>query len=754
MHAPGGPGAPASWGPGRKQAFGAAPGPQTKLWMTVARGNLSEVFYPTLDWPALHDLRFLIAAPGSPPVDDAAEAEHQVRWLEPGIPAFTIETTHAEYGLGKELCCDPEQNSIAIAGDFRPQLPDLRLYVMATPHLAPGAEPNDAFVLDRDPAVLACRQGSNWIAVAGPFTKATAGYVNSSDLFVELHDCDGRIEAEYKAATAGNVAVGAQLGIESGRFQLAVGFGHTQREAEEIALATLEKGTPAVQEDFVAAWKQLPGPPNNVLKVAGDGGALARASLAVVRCLEDKTRAGGFVAAPAAPWGQDQHDGNHVYHLVWTRDLFHLVTALMDMGDLAAGQRALRYLASVQQQDGSWPQNFTLGGFPHWTGSELDLVAFPVLLAWRLGVAGALEGDPYRSLVRPAAQFLVRNGPSTQLDRWEDAGGFSPSTLAVAISALCAAAEFAEDAGEHAAAGHLRAVADYWNDRIESWCYLRAFRHYVRLGHDPDSEPERDSPVSLDFLELVRRGLRRPDDARIMNSFTTADAILRAKLPGMLAWHRYSGDTYGETDEGAPWGPGGTGQGRCWPLLTGEIAHHGLALGGQVGDLVAAMESFAGPELLLPEQVWDGADLPAAGLRAGRATWSAAPLGWAHGEYLRLLSAIATASLPDLVGPAKRRYVEAMPPEPAFVWSHAHQITRFEEGRGVRIQLQMPAVVRWSADGWASFKEVHTVDTTLGLWVAELPTQIMRPGASIEWTGHYQHGWEGRNYTLTCAAVD
>jgi hypothetical protein len=49
---------------------------------------------------------------------------------------------------------------------------------------------------------------------------------------------------------------------------------------------------------------------------------------------------------------------------------------------------------------------------------------------------------------------------------------------------------------------------------------------------------------------------------------------------------------------------------------------------------------------------------------------------------------------------------------------------------------------------------VTTTDTTLGLWVAELPTQIMRPGASIEWTAYYQHGWEGRNYALTCAGED
>jgi len=55
MEAPGGPGAPPMWGPGRKMAFGAAPGPRSKVWYTLADGSLSEVFFPTLDHVALHE---------------------------------------------------------------------------------------------------------------------------------------------------------------------------------------------------------------------------------------------------------------------------------------------------------------------------------------------------------------------------------------------------------------------------------------------------------------------------------------------------------------------------------------------------------------------------------------------------------------------------------------------------------------------------------------------------------------------------
>ncbi len=164
-----------------------------------------------------------------------------------------------------------------------------------------------------------------------------------------------------------------------------------------------------------------------------------------------------------------------------------------------------------------------------------------------------------------------------------------------------------------------------------------------------------------------------------------------------------------------------------------------------------ALEAFAGPELMLPEQVWDGPPLPGRGLEPGRPTGSCAPLGWAHAEYLKLLAALATGSRPDAVAPALERYAEAPPQAPALVWHPAHAFGRFPAGRRVLVQLEAPGVLRWSGDGWASYAEVGLIDAGLELWVAELPTAIMRPGASIEWTARHPDGWEGANHRLECA---
>jgi glucoamylase len=584
-----------------------------------------------------------------------------------------------------------------------------------------------------------------WICIVGPFSRASAGYFRSSDVHVDLSDGDGRLTNAYDRAGPGNVSVGAEIGIRAGSFQLAVGFAHTRADAEEVARQALQKGASNIRQAFERAWRAQPDMPKALAMVSGDEGNLARASLTVLRCLEDKSHAGAFVAAPCAPWGETNHDGNHVYHLVWPRDLCRIATALLDSGDSAAALRAFRHLQTRQRPDGGWYQNWFLDGTPHWSSTELDQVALPILLAWRLGVANCLDHDPYPVMVRPAAQFIIREGPLTQLDRWEDLGGLSPSTLAACIAALIVAAEFAHEAGEHVAASHLRAVADYWNDRVETWCTTSAGQ-YVRLSGDPDRRPT-EGAIAPEFLELVRYGLRRPKDEKILRSLNGVDTSLKVSLPAGPSWRRYVGDLYGEHEDGSPWDGGG--RGRPWPVLTGERARHFFSMGLPAAELVRTLEGFAGQGLMLPEQVWDAPDIPERGLQLGRPTGSATPLGWAHAEYLELLVTVALAGFPDIVMPARRRYTEGPVQEPAFVWSHKHQITRLVAGRRLRVQLPRPGAVHYTFDDWETFAEVEAADTTLGVWIAEIPSNKLPPGSQFSWTAHYMTGWEGKNFTLT-----
>ena len=92
-----------------------------------------------------------------------------------------------------------------------------------------------------------------------------------------------------------------------------------------------------------------------------------------------------MIAALSIPWGSSKGDEElGGYHLVWTRDLVQAATALLAAGDLATPLRVLVYLAVSQRADGGVFQNFWIDGRPYWSGVQLDEVAFPLVLAWRL----------------------------------------------------------------------------------------------------------------------------------------------------------------------------------------------------------------------------------------------------------------------------------------------------------------------------------------------------------------------------------
>jgi glucoamylase len=128
---------------------------------------------------------------------------------------------------------------------------------------------------------------------------------------------------------------------------------------------------------------------------------------------EDKTYRGAYIASPSMPWvwGTGLENPSAAYHLVWSRDLYQMATALLADGDRAGAERALTYLFERQQKaDGSFPQNSTVDGTQKWTNTQLDEVALPIVLAWQLG---RNDGTTYRSHIKPAADYVVANGPQT-----------------------------------------------------------------------------------------------------------------------------------------------------------------------------------------------------------------------------------------------------------------------------------------------------------------------------------------------------
>jgi glucoamylase len=187
-------------------------------------------------------------------------------------------------------------------------------------------------------------------------------------------------------------------------------------------------------------------------------------------------------------------------------------------------------------------------------------------LAWQLQREGALQDfDPYPMILKAAA-YLIRHGPVTEQERWEEASGYSPSTLASNIAALIGAAWFARDRGDEGVATMLEEYADFLECHIEAWTVTTEGslvsgiqRHYIRIlpedvGNanpleDPNSKvlkiknhpagsqdlfPAKDI-VDAGFLQLARYGIRRPDDPLIVDSLKIIDAVLKVNTPVGLA---------------------------------------------------------------------------------------------------------------------------------------------------------------------------------------------------------------------------
>src|SRR5581483_780083 len=357
--------------------------------------------------------------------------------------------------------------------------------------------------------------------------------------------------------------------------------------------------------------------------------------------------------------------------------------------------------------------------------------------------------------------------------RWEEDPGYSPFTIAAEIAALLVAADLADAAGHTIAATYLRETADAWNASIERWLYVTgtplAQQHgvdgyYVRVSEPDQADaaspcmgfvPIKNRPpdqstapaasmVSLDALAFVRFGLRAPDDPRIVST-------LKVDTPHGPAWHRYQGDGYGEHADGAPFD--GTGIGRAWPLLTGERAHYELAAGRPraAEQLTEALEAFAGESGLLPEQVWDSADIPERELFLGSASGSAMPLVWAHAEYLKLCRSLADGEVFDRPPQTVQRYLGKKPATSRhMIWRFNNKVRTMPARRTLRVETLAMALVHWSVDGWRTVRDTASHDTTLGVHVVDLPTADLRRGDRVNLTFYWPavDRWEGTDFVV------
>ena len=778
--APGAPGLPPTWSSSNKEMVGCALG-SSRLWFTIGGGILNEVYYPRADLPQIRDLGFIVADGAGFWVEVKRLWQHELTLAAPGTPAVQIVHRHERFQLGLRVTPCEHRDVLLIEVSLQAAAP-LRPYALLAPHLGGTGAQNFARALEhRGRRVLTAEQGPFALALLAvdaaqqdAFARISAGYVGSSDGWQDFAH-NGALTWSYPAAGPGNVAL---IGELPARATLALGFGSSAEAAATLARSALTEPFERSWERQLSGWGRWHarrGPDESLTgELPEECARQVRISTMVLRVHQDKTYPGAMVASLSVPWGNTREE-RAGYHLVWPRDLCESAGALLAVGALREARNVLGYLAATQMADGHWYQNQWLGGTGHWLGVQLDETAFPVLLSAALAERNALGGTEIAAMVRAALGFLVREGPASDQDRWEEDAGLNTFTLAVCIAALVAGAPHLEpDARELALA-----FADYWNAQLETWTsvsdtalarlysvpgyYLRvAPRTALEQRGAPESVvPIRNlvrdpglpasAQVSVDFLQLVRFGLRRADDPLVLASLKVADALLKVQTPVGPCWHRYNDDGYGEHDDGSPFD--GTGRGRAWPLLCGERGHYELCAGVDPLLYLLSMARMGSAGGMLPEQVWDSAPIAARALAPGRPTGAAMPLVWTHAEFLKLAVSRRLGRPFDRPQAVWERYRGQRPALRHVIWTEQAPVSEVPEGCALSIALRAAGTIRSGVDGWQNMREQQTRANPLGLHLLRIDAPRLGAGRTLDFTYRCGADWVGHDFHVRMSAA-
>jgi len=796
------------WTNADKDGIGTAMSYSSQVWYTMRQGIVTELYFPDVDTPQVRDLQFLVTDGETFFHDPKVDYEHLCEPIHSETLGYRLTNTAIgqPYKIIHEVISEAGASTILVRtileGDAT-LLKKLRVYALLAPHIEGFGGDNSGFVANtRLGPVLTAHRGNTWLAMGADcgLREASCGYVGVNDGWQDLIGNRRLPVWNYDSAFNGNVALTGEIDLR-GRteFTLAVAFSEGDDETPNGALTALfealslpfeaPSGSYSHLAAFLDGWQAKrsrcfePAP-----NATFDNARLFNMSCNVLLAHEDKRFSGALVASMSIPWGEVNGDQDGGYHLVWPRDMSQSASALLAAGETDLPLRGLLFLAATQKPDGSWNQNFFISGKAHWLGTQLDEYSFPIILAYRLRIAGALQCFDPRSMVLAAAGAMISRGPASPQERWEENSGYSPSTLAANIAALVCAADFAnQDPADRETAEFLLQYADFLESHLDQWLVTTkgellpgVSRYYIRLLPAGDPTAPELSPdeatlylknvsfpngyparniVDGGFLELVRYGIRAPGDPVIEDTLKVIDASIKDELPGGPCWRRYTHDGYGQTDDGSAFVY--VGVGRPWPLLTGERAHYELAAGRDVSVYVKAMEAFAGPECLLPEQLWNAPDLktPAIDLRRGGATGSAVPLAWAHAEYIKLVRSISDAeslglspnlAVFDRLEIVADRYLKPHPESPLEIWNWNRQIPAIPKGKTLRIQSTAQFRLHWSRDDWATVQDTDATATAVGIFYADIPSDDQTAGP-LKFTFYWPDAghWEGRNYEVS-----
>ena len=675
-----GPGANATWGEPHIQGFGDAVGAASKLWYEVGDGQLGNVYYPQLDNPDTFGLQYYVSDGSTFTDNEVANTSHAIALADPKSLEWqqTNTATSGKYTITKTYVADPARSVLLVKTTFTNLSSGaLALYAQYSPALNNDGMGNSGGT-DSASNDLTATNGtvSSAMAASTGFTATSTGYAGTSSDGASILASAHSLSTSYTGvASAGHITQTAQIPVAasgSTTFTLALAFDTSTSAAVSDASASLGAGFAATETSFQSGWHTwMSGLNAAPASVTGNAKLLQQYYVSVMelKADEDKTYVGGFVASPNLPWGSSisaNSAGQHGYHLVWTRDEFQMASALLAAGDTADATDALTYLLNYEETSSGYvKQNSWLNGNQVWGGTQEDEVAFPIILAYQLGKTDSATWAKVQLL----ANYIVGNGPYTGQERWEENGGYSPSTMAAEIAGLVCAASIATANGNSSLASSYLAKADAMRTAVDTDTYTTSGpigngSYYIRIA--PNANPNASDSIGISngggsydqravvdqgFLELSRLGVKPAGSTQITNSLAAVDATIRTNISGVGSYfNRYNHDGYGETSSGGDYT--GAGVGRPWPVLSGERGEYDVQVGNtaDAASMLGSMANAANAGYQISEQIWLTAS--ANGFTQGQPDNSSTPLMWAMAQYARLavdISAGKTVETPAVV---------------------------------------------------------------------------------------------------------
>lgn len=667
--APGAPGIMGTWT--RPDKDGVATTLNTKVWFTIANGVVTEIHYPFVDRLQTRD-SFLMIKRNGKVYDERHSFEHKTTRREHTL-AYDVVSNRVD-GLKIKKLVQVSPRESAVVFDYEIQNPGGDEIELVLTHnvTSEGTSGGDAMLVYRgymDSPMLVGYQadirGDEPEAFKQTYLQAMAWDIPNSDATVGILGASSPEDLIKNKTWGSNSYDSAGMGNVEGAL-----IYKTSRKSIKFRAAILfEKRFVKVKSVEETLTEILKTPSSNLVKIQKNEwlsyleglnfnkkDRLEEISIMVLKALEDKTFRGALIAAPAIPsipWHLEapEHsyensrrrigDSNAGYNRVWPRDLFHKALSFMAVGDYATAIDTAKWFRQIQfsdWRDGSFSQNMFVDGTPSWQGYQIDQTGFPIALIGRLVELNLIDYADYRDMVIRAADFIVRHGPGTDQERWEENGGLSLNSLSAAIEGLKSAAWLEAGHNKMKQASRYDATANEWMSKYKEWTlipngfYGQNYFARMEVAHEGKWDPTRHGQLYIQnkrhdqknlftedeildggFLQFITLGLVDPLDKDFAHTINIYDQHVMKKTKYGAGYYRYNYDSYGENHLGG-----------IWPLLSAERAIVGIERNENIQQHVDLMRNMSTESGMIGEQD----------------TIAVRPLGWSHASYLLLMRSI------------------------------------------------------------------------------------------------------------------